>query len=155
LVASLNRPGGNVTGVAGLAVELSAKKLELMRELVPTASTFALLVNPTNAQTDPEVKAAQSGGRSLGLRFHVLGARNPNEIDAALGGLIRLRAGALSVSTETFFTNQRSQIVALAARHRIPTMYGWREFPLAGGLISYGHDLADSYRQDRWSKSSW
>jgi putative ABC transport system substrate-binding protein len=149
LVASLNRPGSNVTGVVILSVELIAKRFELIHELVPSTSTFAALINPANAVREPEVQYAQGAARSLGLDFHVLRATTASEIDAAFGKLVELRAGALvvSVDVDPFFTNQRSQIIALAARHRVPAIYGWREFPVSGGLISYGTSLADSYRQ--------
>jgi putative ABC transport system substrate-binding protein len=148
LVASLNRPGGNITGVATLSVELAAKWLQLLRELVPTAAVIAFLVNPTNpAATEPETRNMQDAARSLGLRVHILPASTASEIDAGFGTLIELRAGAFIVSTDQFFTNHRAQIVALAARHAVPAIYDYREYPVAGGLMSYGPDLSDSYRQ--------
>jgi putative tryptophan/tyrosine transport system substrate-binding protein len=148
LIASLNRPGGNITGVAILTAELAAKRLELLHELVPTAAVIALLVNPTDpAATESETRNLQDAIRSLGLQLHILPASTPNEIDSAFETLVELRAGALVVSTDPLFTNQRAQIVALAARHAVPAIYVWREFVEAGGLISYGTDLTDSYRQ--------
>ena len=148
LIASLNRPGGNITGVAILTAELAAKRLELLHELVPTAAVIALLVNPTDpAATESETRNLQDAVRSLGLQLHILPASTPNEIDSAFETLVELRAGALVVSTDPLFTNQRAQIVALAARHAVPAIYVWREFVEAGGLISYGTDLTDSYRQ--------
>jgi putative ABC transport system substrate-binding protein len=147
LVASLNRPGGNITGVAGLGVEVLPKRFELMHELVPTATTFAMLSNPANAISQPDVKSAQGAAHSLGLHLHVLSATTANEIDAAFARLVELRAGALVVDTDPFFTDQRSQIIVLGARHRVPAIYDWREFPVSGGLISYGPNLADTYRQ--------
>jgi putative tryptophan/tyrosine transport system substrate-binding protein len=148
LIASLNRPGGNITGVAILTAELAGKRLELLHELVPTAAVIALLVNPTDpAATESETRHLQDAVRSLGLQLHILPASTPSEIDLAFGTLVELRAGALIVSTDPLFTNQRAQIVALAARHAVPAIYVWREFVAAGGLMSYGTDLTDSYRQ--------
>jgi putative ABC transport system substrate-binding protein len=146
LVASLNRPGGNITGVALLQIELAAKRLDLLHELLPRAASIALLVNPSNLLTEPEMRGLRDAAPSLGLQLHSLPASTPSEIDAAFGTLVELRAGALVVSADTFFTNQRAQIVALAARHAVPAIYVYRLFPAAGGLMSYGADLADSYR---------
>ena len=142
LVGSLNRPGGNVTGLAVLTVELEAKKLELLHELLPAATACALLVNPTNVVTEFETKDVQAAARSLGLQLHVL-----NAIDAAFGALVELRATALIVSVDTFLNNSRGQIVALAARYAVPAVYGIRDFVNGGGLMSYGTDLVDVYRQ--------
>ena len=148
LIASLNRPGGNITGVAILTAELAAKRLELLHELVPSAAVIALLVNPTDpAATQSETRNLQDAIRSVGLQLHILPASTPVQIDSAFETLVALRAGALVVSTDPLFTNQRAQIVALAARHTVPTIYVWREFAAAGGLMSYGTDLADTYRQ--------
>jgi len=147
LVASLSRPGGNITGVALLTVELMGKRLELLHELLPKAAVVTLLVNPGNPVTDAESKSLQEAAGSLGLRTHELRAGSPSEIEAAFETLAGLRADALVVSVDTLFTSQREQIVALAARHAVPAIYGWRLFPAAGGLISYGPDIADSYRQ--------
>jgi len=147
LVASLNRPGGNVTGTSGLTVEVEAKRLEVLHELLRTSAAIALLVNPNTPLTEPETKLMRDAARSLGLQLHVLDASTEGEIDAAFGTLIELRAGALLVSVDSFLTNQRDQIVALAARHAVPAIYGVREFATAGGLMSYGLDLADLYRQ--------
>jgi putative tryptophan/tyrosine transport system substrate-binding protein len=147
LVASLNRPGGNVTGLAALTVEVEAKRLEVLHELLRTSAAVALLVNPNNPQTEPETKGVLDAARSLGLQLHVLDASTEVEIDAAFEKLIELRAGGLLVSVDTFLTSQRDQIVALAARHAVPAIYGYRAFPVAGGLMSYGLDIADAYRQ--------
>jgi putative ABC transport system substrate-binding protein len=148
LIASLNQPGGNITGVAILTAELAAKRLELLHELVPKAAVIALLVNPADpAATEAETRNLQDAVRSLGLLLHILPARTANEIDSAFETLVELRAGALVVSTDPLFTNQRSQIVALAASHGVPAIYVWREFATAGGLMSYGTDLTDTYRQ--------
>jgi ABC-type uncharacterized transport system substrate-binding protein len=146
LVASLNRPGGNIRGVALLQIELAAKRLDLLHELLPSAASIALLVNPSNPLTEPEMRGLRDAAPSLGLQLRTLPASTPSEIDAAFGTLVELRAGALVVSADTFFTNQRAQIVALAARHAVPAIYVYRLFPAAGGLMSYGADLADSYR---------
>ena len=147
LVAGLNRPGGNVTGLAVLTVEVVAKRLEVLHELLPTSAAVALLVNPNNPVTEPSTKAVRDAARSLGLQLHVLNASTEGEIDAAFEKLIELRAGGLLVSTDAFLGIQRDQIVALAARHAVPAIYGVREFATAGGLMSYGTDLADAYRQ--------
>jgi len=147
LIASLNRPGGNVTGVALLTVELAAKRLELLHELLPTASVVALLVNPTNPLTESETRGVREAARSLGLQLQVLNASSESEIDKAFRRFAELRADALTVSVDTFLNNQRAQILALAARHAVPAIYGFREFATSGGLMSYGNDLADAYRQ--------
>jgi len=148
VVASLSRPGGNITGVALLGTELIGKRLELLHDLLPAAAIVALLINPTNpSQPDRESSAFQEAARLLGLRAHVLHASTPTEIDAALSAVAELQAGGLVVSIDPFFTSRREQIVALAARHAVPAIYAWRLFPAAGGLMSYGSDIADSYRQ--------
>jgi len=146
LVGSLNRPGGNVTGSAILTVELGAKKLELLHELLPTATAIALLVNPTNILAS-ETKGVQDAARLLRLHLHVLNASTESQIDAAFGALVELRAAALIVSVDSFLFNSRDQIVALAARYAVPAVYGARDFVSAGGLMSYGTDLVDIYRQ--------
>ena len=147
LVAGLNRPGGNVTGSAALTVEVAAKRLEVLHELLRTSAAVALLVNPNNNLTEPETKVMRDAARSLGLQLHVLDASTEGEIDAAFEKLIELRAGGLLVGADAFLINQRDQIVALAAHHAVPAIYGVREFATAGGLMSYGLDLADLYRQ--------
>jgi putative tryptophan/tyrosine transport system substrate-binding protein len=147
LVGSLNRPGGNVTGTAVLTVELGAKKLEMLHELLPTAAAIALLVNPTNPNVESETRVVQDAARLLGLHLHVLHASTESQIDAAFGALVELRAGALIVGVEPFLNDSRAQIVALAARYAVPAVYGVRDFVTAGGLMSYGTDLVDIYRQ--------
>jgi putative ABC transport system substrate-binding protein len=147
LIASLNRPGGNVTGIATLTAELAAKRVELLHELLRTSTAVATLVNPTSTITEPQVKSVQNAARSLGLELHVLNATTVSEIDAAFGRLTELRADAVVVSVDPFLTSQRRRIVALAAGHSVPAIYGVREFAIAGGLMSYGNDLADAYRQ--------
>jgi putative ABC transport system substrate-binding protein len=147
LVGSFNRPGGNVTGLALLTVELEAKKLELLHELLPTATAIALLVNPMTPLTESETKVLQDAARSLRLHLHVLNASDKSQIDAAFAALVELRATALIVSVDTFLNNSRGQIIALAARYAVPAVYGVREYVDAGGLMSYGTDLVDVYRQ--------
>src|SRR5262249_965728 len=147
LVASLNRPGSNATGIALLNVEVMAKRLELLRELAPTVTTIALLVNPTSNLTEPETRDAEGAARTLGMQLNVLSATNESEIDIAFANLARQRAGALVISTDSFFTNRRDQLVTLAARHRVPVICAYREFASAGGLMSYGTDVTDSHRQ--------
>jgi ABC-type uncharacterized transport system substrate-binding protein len=148
LVASLNRPGGNLTGVATLTVELGAKQLEVLRELVPTATTIALLVNPTNP-TNAETlsRGLQAAARTLGLQLHVLHASTERDFDAIFASLPRLRAGALVIGSDPFFNSRSQQLAALGLRHAMPTMYPFREYAMAGGLISYGNSFADAHRQ--------
>ena len=147
LVASLNRPGGNITGVTALAAETIGKRLDLLHGLLPTAAVVAVLVNPANPVGRSETTNLESAARVLGLQTHVLEARIPSEIDAAFETLVGLRGGGLVVGADPLFTNNRVQVVALAAPHAMPTIYAWRLFPAAGGLISYGADLVDAYRQ--------
>jgi putative ABC transport system substrate-binding protein len=148
LVASLNRPGGNLTGVATLTVELAPKQLEVLRELVPTAITIALLVNPANS-TNAETlsRDVQAAARTLGLQLHVLHASTERDFDAVFASLPRLRAGALLIGSDPFFNSRSQQLTALVSRHAMPTMYPFREYAMAGGLISYGNSFADAHRQ--------
>jgi len=147
LVASLARPGGNLTGISILVVELHPKRLELLSELVPQARVIALLVHPNNPNTDAIVRDMQEAARTKGLQLRVLKAGTENEIDAAFASLVQPQAGALVVSSDAFFVGRHEQLVALAARHAVPAIYGWREFAAAGGLISYGISLTAAYRQ--------
>jgi putative ABC transport system substrate-binding protein len=147
LVASLNRPGGNVTGVSNFLSVLAAKQFELLHELVPNPSLIGVLVNPTDILTKYITRDVQAAGRALGQQLHILNASTEGEIDAAFATLAQLRAAATIIGADAFFTSQRNQIVALAARHAIPAMYVQREFTAAGGLISYGSSVLDSYRQ--------
>jgi putative ABC transport system substrate-binding protein len=146
LVASLARPGGNITGVSVLSVELIAKQLELLSELVPQARVIALLVNPNNANTEPMIRNAQEAGSTKGVQLQILKAGTESEIDAAFTTLIQRKAGALVVGTDPLFNTRRDQLVALASRHAVPAIYQWREFAAAGGLISYGSSLPAAYR---------
>jgi putative ABC transport system substrate-binding protein len=147
LVASLNRPGGNITGVVVLTTELTAKRLELLHQSAPTAARVGLMVNRTSPANDPETISAQGAARVLGLQAHVVQVGNPNEIKAAFEMLVERNVGALVVSADPLFINQCDQVVALAAQHALPAIYQWREFTTAGGLMSYGSDLTKNYRQ--------
>jgi putative ABC transport system substrate-binding protein len=147
LVASLNRPGGNITGVSILGAELIGKRLDLLHEFLPTLAVVAFLANPSNPNLAPETRSLRDAAHSLGLELQILQASSPSEIEAGFETLVGFHAGALVVSTDSFFTSQRVQIVALAARHAVPAIYAWRLFPAAGGLMSYGPDIPDSYRQ--------
>src|SRR5512132_2340687 len=148
LVASLNRPGGNVTGVATLTVELGPKQLEVLHELVPTATIIALLVNPTNPTNAETIsRDMQAAARTLGLQLHVLHASTERDFDAVFTSLPRLRADALVIGSDPFFNSRNQQLVALALRYAMPTMYPFREYAMAGGLISYGNSFADAHRQ--------
>jgi putative tryptophan/tyrosine transport system substrate-binding protein len=146
LVASLNRPGGNITGVTLLLSALAAKRLEMLRALVPTASVVALLVNPTNPNSDSETKNSQEAARALGIQLNVLRASTDRDLDTAFATIVQRRAGALLVGNDSFFLSRRDRLVAMAARHAVPTMYFVREFAAAGGLMSYGTSNTDAYR---------
>ena len=146
LVAGLNRPGGNVTGVTQLTVGLVPKELELLHELLPTARVMALLVNPADPSAETQLREMMAAAQSLGLELHVLNASTEHEFDAVFTKLIELRAGALVIGTFALFTSHSQQLGALAARHTVPAIYKGREFAAAGGLMSYGSDVTDSYR---------
>jgi len=148
LVASLNRPGGNMTGVANLSVEIGAKQLQLLHELVPAATLIALLVNQTNPiLAEALSRGLQPAGRAIGQQVRVVSAGTEREIDAAFAGLVQQGVGALVVGNDPFFNSRPDQLVALAARHAVPAIYPYREFVAAGGLMSYGSSLTDAYRQ--------
>jgi putative ABC transport system substrate-binding protein len=147
LVASLSRPGGNLTGVTWLAVELMSKRLELISELVPQAKAIALLVNPNSGQTERVLRDVQGGPHPGGVQLPLLKAGSESEIDAAFAALAQSAAGGLVVQPEPFLNSRRDQIVALAARYGVPAIYALREYATAGGLISYGPSLAAVYRQ--------
>jgi putative tryptophan/tyrosine transport system substrate-binding protein len=147
LVASLNRPDGNATGVSFFASSLGAKRLELLRELVPAAATVAMLVNPTNPSVEPEVIDVQTAARALKVQLQLLTASTEREIDAAFANLVRQRIDAVLFQTDPLLLGFRAQLVALARRYAIPTIYQFREFAAGGGLISYGPSNADAYRQ--------
>jgi putative ABC transport system substrate-binding protein len=147
LVTSLNRPGGNVTGVNILSGALTAKRLELLRELVPQAGGVACLVNPTSPEAETQLADIRSAPRAIGQDILVVKVTKADELGGAFATLVRERAGALLVANDSLFVAQREQLVALAARHAIPAMYFLREFAAEGGLMSYGNSLADAYRQ--------
>ena len=146
-VASLSRPGGNTTGVSIVTTELGAKRLELLHELVPNVTVIALVVNADNPLAESAAKAAQEAARSFGLQLHVLRAHTEHDIDAAFATLVQLRAGALVVAADAFFTARREQFGALEAHYAVPAIHEWREFVTAGGLMSYGSSLSEAYRQ--------
>jgi putative tryptophan/tyrosine transport system substrate-binding protein len=147
LIASLARPGGNLTGVSTLMIELTTKRIELLSELVPQASVIALLVNPYNATAERIIRDVQEAARAKGVHLQILKASTESEIDAAFASLVQLHAGALVLPSDAFFNSRRDQFLALAVRHAVPAMYDWREYPAAGGLISYGPSLTATYRQ--------
>jgi len=147
LVASLAHPGGNITGVTNLNVELFKKCFELMYSLTSPASTIAVLVNPANvAQAATERATVQDAAHALGARLMILDASSPRDIESTFEVLVGQRVGGLVVSDEIFFLSQRDRLVELAVRYAVPTIYAYREFPLAGGLMSYGTDILDGYR---------
>jgi len=147
LVAGLARPGGNLTGFTMMSLELNPKRLELLSELVPQAMVIALLVNPNNPQTEGVVRDVQDASRAKGVQLQILRAGTESEIDAAFATLLQLHADGLVVSSETFFTRRREELVGLAARHAVPAIYALREFTASGGLISYGPSVTSSFRQ--------
>jgi putative ABC transport system substrate-binding protein len=148
LVASLNRPGGNATGVANLGTELVQKQIEKLHQMVPTATVVAALVNPTNPTlAEPATKEAQAAGRTLGLKIHIIQASTEHDIDAAFATLLRLGAGALVICPDTFFVSRRDQIAALAIRHAIPAIFFLRELTASGLLMSYGPSITYNYRR--------
>jgi len=146
LVASLARPGGNLTGVSMLTDELTPKRLELLSELVPQARVIALLVNPNNASSERFIRDVQEAARVKGVQLTILKAGSASEIDAAFATFVPLHAGALVVGTDPFLSSRREQLVALASRHAVPAIYAWREFAASGGLISYGSSLTAAFR---------
>jgi putative ABC transport system substrate-binding protein len=147
LVASMNRPGGNATGVSFYTSALGPKRLELLRELVPQLTKIAFLVNPTNPVTEGDTKDMEDAARSVGQRIIVVSASTANEIDVAFATIARDRVDALIVNVDAFFSGRRQQLAALAARYRIPASYNNSEYVEDGGLMSYGDDRMDSYRQ--------
>ncbi len=146
LVASLTRPGGNLTGVANLNVEVGPKRLELLHELVPTATIIAVLENPTSPTAEPFSRALQPAARALGLQLHVLLASTDRDFDTVFATLVQLRAGALVISPDTFFNTRSEQLAVLALKHAVPAIYQYRPFVAGGGLMSYGSDQTEYYR---------
>ena len=147
LVASLNRPGGNMTGVNSFVAELGAKQLGLLRELLPTAARIGLLVNPINANVEGVMKDATVAAATIGIQIDIVQASDSREIEAAFATLVRNRADALVIGNDTFFYNRRVQLATLAIRHTIPVVAGVRDFAEAGGLMSYGTSLTEAFRQ--------
>jgi putative tryptophan/tyrosine transport system substrate-binding protein len=146
-VAALNRPGGNTTGVSLLTVAMEAKRLQLLHELVPTAAVVAIIVNPNNPQADQQLQELQAAARTLGVQVEAFKAGTPNEIDNAFANVVHRRAGALHMAGDAFFNTRKEQFIVLSARHALPTIFSLREFPTAGGLMSYGPSIADAYLQ--------
>ena len=148
LVASLNRPGGNLTGLTALQTAVVAKRVQLLHELMPTAKPIAFLVNPSNqALAEADTREAQEAARILGVNLLVLKAASPSEIDAAFATLVSERAGALLTNSESLFMIQRDQLAALTARHAVPAIYAYRENAVAGGLMSYGANFLNATRE--------
>jgi putative tryptophan/tyrosine transport system substrate-binding protein len=146
LVPSLNRPGGNLTGVTTLAAELMPKRLELLHEVVPGATVVAALLNPTNPNAETFSRDLQAAALTLGLRLHILHASTQRGFDTAFATLVQLRAGGLVIASDSFFTSRSEQLAALALRNAVPAIYSYREFAAAGGLMSYGGGLTDAHR---------
>jgi putative ABC transport system substrate-binding protein len=147
LVASLARPGGNLTGVSILVIEQPTKRFELLSELVPQTRVIALLVNPTGTDSERITLGAKEAALAKGIRLHIVVASAEDQFETAFAALGKLKAGALITSNDPFFNSRPEQLVGLAARHAVPAIYEWREFAAAGGLISYGSSVADAYRQ--------
>ena len=148
LVASLSQPGGNLTGVTTLNIELGPKRLELMHELVPTTTVLGLLVNPTYVvQSEILSRDVQAAARSVGLEIHILRASTENDLDAVFASLSQARVGALVIGADAFFNSRSEQLATLALRYAVPAIYQYRPFAAAGGLMSYGGNIADAYRQ--------
>src|SRR5262245_22680404 len=146
-VASLNRPGGNVTGVSFLANSLLPKQFEILHETVPKAASIGFLVNPINPNAESDARAVQAAAYALGRKLSVVQARTDSDFETAFATLVQNGVGALCVDTDPFFLTRPHQLVALGARHALPTIYPLREFATAGGLMSYGSSFADAYRQ--------
>jgi putative ABC transport system substrate-binding protein len=146
-VASLSRPGGNMTGVVTLNVEIGSKRLELLHELLPTVTTMGLLLNPASGvAADTQSKDMQAAAGTLGLKLHILHASTEGDLDTAFATLVERRAGALVIGTDGFFVSQSDNLAALALRHAVPAIFQYRAFAAAGGLMSYGGNITDSYR---------
>jgi putative ABC transport system substrate-binding protein len=146
LVASLNRPGGNITGITFLINTLGPKEVEVLHELMPNASVIAVLLNPKLATADSQLKEVQVAARALGLQIHILHASTERDFDMVFASLVQLRAGGLVIGADAFFFSRRDQFVGLATRYSVPTVYPWREAVAAGGLVSYGASVTDAYR---------
>ena len=147
LVASLNRPGGNVTGVLNIVAELTAKRLELLNELAPTSASIAMLRNPANAEGGAQVQAINAAAKLIGKRVHIATARTERDFEPAFATLLERGSDALFIAPDPFFASRRRQLVELVARHRIPAIFPQREYAEAGGVMSYGTNFTDVYRQ--------
>jgi putative ABC transport system substrate-binding protein len=147
LVASLARPGGNLTGFSIIAAQLLPKRLDLLSELVPQAKVIAFLVNPNNETTERVVRVVEEAARAKGMQLAIVKAGSESEIDTAFATLVQLQAGALVVDADPLFTSRREQLMALASRDAVPAIYAWREFAAAGGLLSYGPSLTAAPRE--------
>jgi ABC-type uncharacterized transport system substrate-binding protein len=147
LVTNLSRPGGNITGIAMMTLEIETKRLEVLHELAPASSSLAIMLNPSNAQAQTQEREVQRAARVIGRQVLVLKAGTEHEIEGAFAALVRERAGALLVGADTFFTSQATLFVVLTAHHSIPTIYPFKSYVDAGGLMSYGTSLLDAYRQ--------
>jgi putative ABC transport system substrate-binding protein len=147
IVTSLSRPGGNITGVNLFATQMETKRLGLLRALIPGVQLIAVLLNPNEPNYAFQLRDVQESAVAIGQQLHILRASNVSDFDAAFATAVQLRAGAMLVSSDPFFNSQRDKIVALAARYSIPAIYEWREYALAGGLMSYGTNISDGYRQ--------
>ena len=147
LVGSLNRPGGNLTGVSSLNVEVTPKRLEILREVIPTAAVVAVLINPTSPTADSQLKSLQATNRSLGLQIHVLHASAVRDFDTVFATLLERRAAGLVVASDGFFATHSEQLAALTVRHAVPAIHQSRDFTIAGGLMSYGGNFVESHRQ--------
>jgi putative tryptophan/tyrosine transport system substrate-binding protein len=146
LVEALNRPGGNITGVSFFTAVLETKRLGLLSQLVPSAGSFGVLMNPTSGNAETQLQDVENGARTLGRPVIIANAVDDDQIEAAFDTLVQRRVGALLVAADPFFFGRREKIVALAERYRLPAIYEWREFTQAGGLASYGTNLTDAYR---------
>ena len=146
LVASLNRPGGNVTGVVTLNIDTGQKRLELIRELLPAATTVGLLINPTNAVAEIQSKQLEAAARTLGLQLRIVNASSERDFDAAFATLSQWQVRGLVIGTDGFLVSQSEQLAALTVRYSLPTIFQYRAFVTAGGLMSYGGSVTDSYR---------
>ncbi len=147
LVGNLNRPGGNLTGVSSLNVQVTPKRLEILHEVVPAAAEIAVLVNPTSPTTDSQLRNLQAAARALGLQLHVLHASTERDFDAVFVTLLQLRAGGLVVASDGFFATHSEQLAALTVRHAVPAIHQSRDFAIAGGLMSYAGSFLESHRQ--------
>jgi putative ABC transport system substrate-binding protein len=147
LVASLNRPGGNVTGATNLAVELGPKRLEFLHELVPTANVVAVLFNPSDPSSESQSRELQAAAQTIGLQLHILYANTERELDAVFANLAQLRVGALVIGADAFFNSRIEQLAALTTRYAVPAIYQLREFAAAGGLMSYGGGITETHHE--------